>query len=64
MAVIKVPRAVWALGDREQSTTSGVTIETRPLYYLPRGADRPVRVGEINPDYAEPLMKVLLKVKA
>lgn len=63
MVTIKVPRVVWALGDREQITTSGVTVETRPIYYQPKDGPR-VRVGAINPDYAEPLMKALSKVKA
>lgn len=55
---IKVPEVIWALGDREQSTRSGVTWLTRPIYYKGR------RVGEIDPDYAEPLMSALLKVKS
>lgn len=64
MPAIKVPRVLWALGDREQATTSGVTCETRPIYYRPEGAASPIRVGSINPDYAEPLMKALSKAKA
>jgi len=54
---IKVPKVIWALGDREQTTQSGVTRLTRPIYYKGR------RVGEIDPDYAEPLMAALSKVK-
>jgi hypothetical protein len=49
----------WVLGDREQSTNSGVTVVTRPLYYRPTGRLHPIRVGAIDPDYAEPLMKAL-----
>lgn len=60
---IKVPKPVWVLGDREQATTSGVSVETRPLYYCPKDAATAIRVGSINPDYAEPLMKALSKVK-
>ena len=62
MPAIKVREVVWALGDREQITQSGVTIETRSLYYRPNGSKRAVQVGRINPDYAEPLMSALLKV--
>lgn len=64
MPTVKVPRVIWALGDREQSTQSGVTTEVRPLYFrVPGGDGTPVRVGSINPDYAEPLMKQLSKAK-
>jgi hypothetical protein len=63
MATIKVPRVVWALGDREQATTSGVTTESRAIYYQPKNGPR-LRVGSIHPDYVEPLMKALSKVKA
>lgn len=63
MVTIKIPAVVWMLGDREQSTTSGVTVVTRPLYYRPKDSLSMIRVGSINPDYAEPLMKVLGKVK-
>lgn len=52
---IKVPEITWALGDTEQHTISGVTKLIRPIYYKGR------RVGEIDPDVAEPLMKKLLK---
>lgn len=59
---IKVPRIIWALGDPEQTTTSGVTVITRPLYYFPEDVRaRAIRIGTINPDYAEPLMTALGK---
>lgn len=61
MKVIKVPAVTWVLGDREQATVSGVTTTTRPLYYRPTGATGVVRIGSINPDYAEPLMTALEK---
>lgn len=61
--IIKVPSVIWVLGDREQSTASGVTIVTRPLYYQKGGIGPAVRVGTINPDYAEPLMDALSKAK-
>ncbi len=51
---IEVPEVVWALGDPEQSTTSGVTITTRPIYYKGK------RAGTILRDYGEPLMAKLL----
>lgn len=54
---IKVPRVVWALGDREQSTQSGVTTERRPLYHKGR------RVGELDPDYAGIVFAALEKSK-
>lgn len=57
MTIINVPPVTWALGDREQATYSGVTITTRPLYYNQHG--RMVRVGSINPDYADALMTAL-----
>jgi hypothetical protein len=50
---IRAPRVVWSLGDREQSTHSGVTITVRPLYYKGR------RIGEINPDYADVMFAAL-----
>jgi hypothetical protein len=53
--LIKVPAVVFALGDREQNTQSGVTTVMRPLYYRGR------RIGEIDPDYAEVVMRQLLK---
>lgn len=59
MTVIKVPVIRWQLGDTEQTTTSGVTVKSRPLYYRPVGAQRAIRVGTINPDYAAPLMEAL-----
>ncbi len=52
--IIEVPEVVWALGDPEQSTTSGVTITTRPIYYKGK------RAGTILRDYGEPLMAKLL----
>jgi hypothetical protein len=58
MTIIKVPEVIWALGDTEQSTQSGVTILRRPIYYKSK------RVGAIDPDYAAPLMKQLLKAKS
>jgi len=58
---VTVPRVVWALGDKEQSTISGVTVETRAIYYRPKGAPHHIRVGSIHPDYAEPLMEALSK---
>lgn len=51
---IKVPEVIWALGDAEQSTASGVTTTTRPIYYKGR------RAGSIHTDYVEPLMAKLL----
>jgi hypothetical protein len=54
---IKIPPVIFALGDCEQSTTSGVTVLTRPLYYRGR------RIGAIDPDYAEVVMRQLLKAK-
>lgn len=65
MKVIKVPQAIWALGDAEQFTVSGVTTVVRPLYYrAPEGDGRTLRAGSINPDYAEPLMNQLLKQRS
>jgi len=65
MKTIDLPVVRWALGDPEQSTTSGVTTVVRPLYYQPKpkGGLKMVRVGSINPDYAGPLMAVLSKEK-
>lgn len=54
---IKVPRPTWRLGDREQQTISGLTVSRRPLYY--DGGNGPVRIGVIDPDYAEQLMEKL-----
>lgn len=59
---IRVPVIVWTLGDHEQSTDAGVTRVTRPLYFRPVGSEHLVRAGDINPDFAEPLMRVLSKV--
>jgi hypothetical protein len=59
---IKVPAIVWTLGDREQATTSGVTRESRPIYYRPKDTERLERAGWIDPDYAEPLMAALSKI--
>ena len=61
---IKVPHIYWSLGDREQTTTSGVMILTRPLYYSKKGDGKYVRVGTIDPDYAEPLMSALADAQA
>lgn len=57
-AIKKKPVVIWALGDREQSTHSGITVESRAIYYKGK------RVGEIHPDYSEPLMRALLKVES
>ena len=56
MTTIRVPRVIWALGDPEQATSSGVTVTTRPIYYCQNGASEAIRVGSISPDYAEVLM--------
>lgn len=55
---IAVPIAAWVLGDREHATCSGVTTVTRPLYYRP-SSDHAIRIGQIDSDYAEPLMDAL-----
>lgn len=62
MATIKTPSVVWVLGDQEQQTTqSGITVLTRPLYYRPKAGERAIQIGSINPDYAEPLIRALKK---
>jgi hypothetical protein len=60
---IRVPEVIWELGDPEQSTTSGVTVTTRPIYYRRPGATETRRVGAIDPDYADELMAVLLQAR-
>jgi hypothetical protein len=64
---ITVPFVKWVLGDHEQSTNSGVTISTRPLYRRFKGRDgtepRTVKVGDVNPDYADLVMAALAKDK-
>lgn len=57
---IQIPRVVWTLGDPEQTTTSGVTIVRRPLYYRPDAAERAVRVGSLDPDYAAQVLDALM----
>jgi hypothetical protein len=59
VTAIKLPAVAWVLGDREQTVRNGVTIVTRPLYYRPKGSLHPVRVGDIDPDHAEVLMRAL-----
>ena len=54
MTPIKIPQVIWALGDLEQLTTSGVTVTTRPIYY------RGKRAGSIHRDYASQLLVKLL----
>ncbi len=61
MIEIPVPAVIWALGDREPQTIGGVTITTRPIYYRAEGRPGYVRVGRIDPDYAEVLMDALTK---
>ena len=56
---IKTPIVIWSLGDPEQSTYGGVNIITRPLNYRPKGATKFIKIGDINPDYSEQLMKAL-----
>lgn len=55
---IKVPQVVFALGDHRQATSSGVTMTFRPLYYKGRC------IGQIDPDYADVVMRQLLKAKS
>ena len=60
---IKIPRIIWSLGDRELTRRHDITVEIRPIYYFPKYALSRICVGSINPDYAEPLMKMLSKVR-
>ncbi len=63
-STIKVPTVTWALGDREQETRSGVTVEVRPLYFRPGGQEAAVRVGTFNPDFAERVLQALMAPEA
>lgn len=63
---IPVPVVIWALGDPEQSTNSGVTVMVRPLYHRTGKeiGEAMTRIGEINPDYSEALMTALFESPA
>jgi hypothetical protein len=61
MKTIEIPPLIWMLGKPEQWTQGGVTRTVRPLYYRAKGQSEGLRVGTIDPDYAELLMAALDK---